>query len=645
MTSVSAPEGESAGTLGHYRLLEPIGTGGMGVVYRARDERLERDVAIKVLRHGRVLDETARRRFRTEALALSRLNHPNIATIHDFDSDAGIDFLVMEYIPGASLDERVQEGMEAGRVLTSDYLVTGILQDASLLHPTALRNARRGPRWLRCSSLTYSRYAHSSRLAIRASPPSVLNGFLTRDTRFACSAHEGDGMRHVSLPLVCVLLFVLSIVAAPAQVQDSQTVVFEGARLVNSDGNAPTDNAAFVVEKGRFTRVGGRGDRPIPAGARRVDLTGKIVMPAFIDAHAHLGYMKDLTIGPQNYTQENLIDHLQRLAYHGVAAGSTWGSDFGEMPFHVRDTLFPNAARFITLGRGITTPSEGTPENMRQAAHVCATADDCRRGVRENAARKLRLVKIWVQDRPAGIPKMGPELYRATIAEAHAHKMKVVVHAFALADVKDLLRAGIDGFAHIPTEVDDELMVLLNDRPDVFFTPTLGTARRMIYSPWLDTPDPLLLEAVTAAQMKRLKDRRDAQTPEVVERGRQNWKRTKQVMRRLIDANVRIALGSDGGGFSGDQFIGWTAHTEIENMVAAGMTPMQALIACTRRAAEVHALDDMGMMAAGKSADFIVLDADPMIDITNTRKISRVFLRGHEVDRAALKAKWTGMVK
>ena len=110
MTSVSAPEAESAGTLGHYRLLEPIGSGGMGVVYRARDERLERDVAIKVLRHGRVLDETARRRFRTEALALSRLNHPNIATIHDFDSDAGIDFLVMEYIPGASLDERVREG-------------------------------------------------------------------------------------------------------------------------------------------------------------------------------------------------------------------------------------------------------------------------------------------------------------------------------------------------------------------------------------------------------------------------------------------------------------------------------------------------------------------------------------------------------
>ena len=110
MTSPSRPEAESGRTLGHYRLLERIGTGGMGVVYRARDERLDRDVAIKVLAHGRGPDETSRRRFRDEALALSRVNHPNIATIHDFDTAAGVDFLVMEYIAGVSLDERIQEG-------------------------------------------------------------------------------------------------------------------------------------------------------------------------------------------------------------------------------------------------------------------------------------------------------------------------------------------------------------------------------------------------------------------------------------------------------------------------------------------------------------------------------------------------------
>jgi serine/threonine protein kinase/Tfp pilus assembly protein PilF len=96
--------------LGHYEILEKLGAGGMGEVYRAHDERLDRDVALKVLPAGLLADETARRRFRKEALALSKLNHPNIATVHDFDSAEGIDFLVMEYIPGETLSEKVSAG-------------------------------------------------------------------------------------------------------------------------------------------------------------------------------------------------------------------------------------------------------------------------------------------------------------------------------------------------------------------------------------------------------------------------------------------------------------------------------------------------------------------------------------------------------
>jgi serine/threonine protein kinase len=97
-------------TLDHYRILERIGAGAMGVVYRAHDERLDRDVALKVLPSGSLADENARRRFKKEALALSKLNHPNIATIHDFDTKTGIDFLVMEFIPGQSLDRVIPEG-------------------------------------------------------------------------------------------------------------------------------------------------------------------------------------------------------------------------------------------------------------------------------------------------------------------------------------------------------------------------------------------------------------------------------------------------------------------------------------------------------------------------------------------------------
>ncbi len=97
-------------TMGRYAITERLGAGGMGEVYRARDTRLDRDVALKVLPPGLLEDDRARRRFRKEALALSRLNHPNIATVHDFDFADGIDFIVMELVEGTSLDRRLAAG-------------------------------------------------------------------------------------------------------------------------------------------------------------------------------------------------------------------------------------------------------------------------------------------------------------------------------------------------------------------------------------------------------------------------------------------------------------------------------------------------------------------------------------------------------
>jgi len=110
MASAAIPNALVGVELGHYRVLENIGRGGMGEVYRGQDLHLGRDVAIKVLPAGMLGDETARRRFRNEALTLSRLNHPNIATVHDFDTQAGVDFLVMEYVPGTTLNEKLAAG-------------------------------------------------------------------------------------------------------------------------------------------------------------------------------------------------------------------------------------------------------------------------------------------------------------------------------------------------------------------------------------------------------------------------------------------------------------------------------------------------------------------------------------------------------
>jgi serine/threonine protein kinase/tetratricopeptide (TPR) repeat protein len=118
-------------TLGHYHILEQIGAGGMGVVYRAHDQRLDRDVALKVLPTGALADEIARHRFRKEALALSKLNHPNIATVHDFDTQDDVDFVVMEYIQGTTLADQLKKGpLPEKDVLKLGTQVTAALEEA-----------------------------------------------------------------------------------------------------------------------------------------------------------------------------------------------------------------------------------------------------------------------------------------------------------------------------------------------------------------------------------------------------------------------------------------------------------------------------------------------------------------------------------
>jgi imidazolonepropionase-like amidohydrolase len=455
-------------------------------------------------------------------------------------------------------------------------------------------------------------------------------------------------LQKLELAIAGCLLAVACSPAAAAQRPPAspRATLFEGARLMTGDGGEPIESSAFIVEDGRFTRVGRKGEISAPPGAARVDLTGKTVIPGLVDAHSHIGYMKNLTSGPQNYTRENILDHMYRFAYFGVVASQAMGTDFGEMPFQLRDELLagkhPGAARFLSAGRGLSPIEEISPANMRHSAFVVTTEEGARASVQELAPRKVKLIKTWVDDRGGTIKAMPPNLYGAIIDEAHKQNLRVVVHATGLADAKNLLRAGIDVFGHMISDVDDELIGLFKQHPRTAVLLALGAPRRTIYAPWLNPPHPLVTETVSPEQIKRLQGRLASTTPDGLAAGRQAWDRLARGIVKLNAAGVRIGVGTDGGGQSGDQFIGWTMHTEMENMVAAGMTPAQVLVAATRTSAEILGLDDLGLVAAGKSADFVALDANPMDDITNTRKISRVYLRGTEVDRAKLKARWAG---
>jgi imidazolonepropionase-like amidohydrolase len=431
-------------------------------------------------------------------------------------------------------------------------------------------------------------------------------------------------------------LLVLTACSRPSTPPPATTsILFEGARLIVGDGSAPVDNSAFLIEQNKFTRIGKKGEIETPAGAQRIDLTGKTVMPALIDTHSHLGHfiVKSGRIGRDTYSRENLVDHLQRYAYYGISATQSMGLDRGEIPYQVRADPPPNAALFHTAGRGLALPNAGPgAEYWKDAAYGVTTEAEARQAVQELAAKKVDLVKMWVDDRNGTVKKLPPVLYRAIIDEAHKNNLRAVAHIYYLSDAKDLLRAGIDGFAHSvrDKDIDDEFIQLFKERPDVFLIPNLpDNPDTMLDAAWLG-------ETVPAAEIQKMRDAAAKRTPDDVKRARAFFQVQARNLAKLNAAGLRIGFGTDAG-----TAIGWNAHEELADMVTAGMTPSQVITAATKTAAEIMKFDQLGTVATGKSADFIVLDANPLDNIANTRRISAVYLRGKQIDRAALRAAWT----
>ena len=420
----------------------------------------------------------------------------------------------------------------------------------------------------------------------------------------------------------------------------SSAVLFEGARLITDARRPPLENSAFLMENGRIVKVGKKGSLTAPAGASRVDLTGKTVIPALVDSHIHIGYQKDLAYAGESYTRDNLVDQLNRYAQCGVAAVLSLGTDPGDLPLQIRaqqEAGQLGGALFHFAGRGLAAPNAGPNHPaLKPSAYGVTTEEEARQDVREQVAHKVDFIKVWVDDRNGTVPKLSPALYRAIIDEAHKHGTRAIAHVYYLDDAKDLVRAGIDGFAHLvrDKEMDEEVISLIRQR-HVLVIPNLALAENATHSEppaWLD--DPLYRAVTPAAIVDRLRASYRARSPEAVDRARQIYGNMQRSLAKLNAAGVRIGFGADSGA-APDHFHAYTDHRELQLMVQAGLTTAQALAAATVTSAEFLRLTDRGTIAAGKSADFIVLDANPLDDIANTTKISKVYLRGQEIQRTA----------
>ena len=445
-------------------------------------------------------------------------------------------------------------------------------------------------------------------------------------------------MGRMNVLMCCALLGSAGSLAVRSQPRGpAGAALYSGARLIVGDGSVIEDGA-FLVRDGQIAAIGSKGALDPPAGAARLDLTGKTVMPAMINAHVHIGYEGYTSWGAENYTAPNVLDHLEREAFYGVAATQSVGSSPLEPSLQFerdqRAGKFPPASRFFFMP-GMAPPNGGPDAILMKgtsalhAVYEVSTGADARAAVSMMAGRQLKHVKIWVDDRRGTYPKMTPEVYNAVIDEAHAHHMLVHAHAIAMEDQKAVVRAGADVLVHTVAneKLDDELIALLKEKKP-YWTTVIGLGDR---SEACDG-DPFIDQSYPASALAAIRQNGcGAATANAANREAM----LANNVPKMVAAGARLVLGTDAG-ITARHAFGWADHHEIARWVDLGLTPAQAIAAATARPAELLGIKDLGTLAVGKSADFIVLDANPLENIRNTRKIASVYLRGARLNRDAL---------
>ena len=439
--------------------------------------------------------------------------------------------------------------------------------------------------------------------------------------------------------LLCLFLFQ----SASAQ---EQLTVLQGARLILGDGSV-LEQTDLAIQNGAIVSVGNVN----AAGAEIIDLRGKTVLPALIDAHAHLGYEAATGWGAENYSRANLIDNLQRYAYYGFAAVFSAGSD----PAPVAQALqadFDNGdylgARML-FAAGMAPPGQG-PNNQfltealavenqydTQILYGLEDAATARATVAQLANDDVHFLKLWVDDRGGTQRKLTPAIYRAVATTADQYDMRVFVHQQNADDMADLINAGVHGFLH--GRLGDDFGLPLARQlaeADVFVVPNLGLAELRRQAIGDDAFLQQTMTSVAAAQLGSEVATRQADfTPDASQDAA-----LSQSLAAMLNAGADIVLGTDAGAVPGHPF-GYTGHRELEIYVRLGMTPMQALVAGTSNAARHLGLDENGLLAPGYRADLLILDANPLEDIRNTQQIDRVYIGGKIIERSQLRSEWT----
>ena len=436
-------------------------------------------------------------------------------------------------------------------------------------------------------------------------------------------------------------------VSVSASAQTRPDLVLINGTIVTEDGRN-TVAQAIAIGGGKVIAVGTTAEMTARAGSARViDIGGKTVIPALINTHGHPGFQRGVSYEATNFNRDTVMNDLNRALYFGFAVVQSQGIERGDVMYQIRadqtaGTL--GGAKLLVAGRGIGAPNAG-PGGATYAgiAYEITTEADARKAVTELAGRKVDIVKIWVDDRNGRAPRLSPVLYRAVIDEAHKRGLRVNAHVFYHVDAVDLVDAGIDGLVHMVRDIEmSDALIAAIVKKNVYVNANMSSPRRATHvgnPPWLTSSDPmlqLLKESVQPEVIARMEAAFGKRDPKAAEGARERYAILEHSLAKLNLAGAKIVLGADTG--LEDHLFGLAEHLELQAMVDAGMTPAQALVTATSRAAEYLHLADRGSLTPGKRADLLVLDANPLENIVNARRISRMFISGAEIERAALRA-------
>lgn len=420
------------------------------------------------------------------------------------------------------------------------------------------------------------------------------------------------------LILIPFLAFFLFSCAVQEQVTEHPYTAFVGATIIDGSGSEPITNGALLFQNHRIVAVGSRENVTLPDNAEVVDVTGKTIIPGLINGHGHVGQAKGIEGG--HYSAENVLDNLRIYARYGITTVVSLGDDKEEsVPFRQVNDSLPERARLYIAGKVITgkTPEEALED------------------VEYNHIMGVDFMKIRVDDNLGTSEKMPEEVYRAVIDRSHELGYQIATHMYELEDARKLLEAGSDLMAHSIRDqpVDDSFIQLIKDK-GVPYCPTLtrelstyvyGDTASFFSDPFflMEYPLEVIQPLLDPSRQQEVRNRRSAQIY------KQQLPVAYANLKTISDAGVPIVFGTDSG--VPTRFMGYFEHLEMEMMAEAGMSPMDILVSATKNAADYLHLKDLGTLSEGNWADFLILDANPLEDIRNCRKIFGVYIGGLEV--------------